>query len=54
MTSLPYGRGEWAVAILHADAINANRKGRPRDGNESGTDGNRAHKRRKTEQDSVS
>ena len=45
---------EWAVAILHADAINASRKGRPRDGNESGTDGNRAHERRKIEQDSVS
>ena len=25
---------EWAVAILHADAVNASRKGRPRDGNE--------------------
>ena len=45
---------EWAVAILHADAINASRKGRARDGNESGTDGNSVHKRRKIEQDSVS
>ena len=26
---------EWAVAILHAEAINASRKGRPRDGKES-------------------
>ena len=43
---------EWAVAILHADAMNANRKGRPGD-NEAGTDGNRAPKRRKIEQDSV-
>ena len=44
---------EWAVAILHADAMNANRKGHPGD-NEAGTDGNRAPKRRKIEQDSVS
>ena len=39
---------EWAVAILHADTINASRKGRPRAGNESSTDGNNVHKRRKT------
>ena len=44
---------EWAVAILHADAMNANRKGRLGD-NEAGTDGNKAPKRRKIEQDSVS
>ena len=43
----PLAGHEWAVAILHAYAINASRKGRPRDGNESGTDGNTAHKRRK-------
>ena len=45
---------EWAVAILHADAVHASRRGRPRDENEYGTDGNRAHKRRRIEQDSVS
>ena len=39
---------EWAVAILHAEAINASRKGRPRDGNESGTNGSSIHKRRRT------
>ena len=39
---------EWALAMLHADAINASRKGRPRDGNESSTDGNNVHKRRRT------
>ena len=40
---------EWVVAILHADAINAGRNGRPRDGNEFGTDGTNIHKRRRTE-----
>ena len=40
---------EWVVAILHAEAINASRKGRPRDGNESGIDGSSIHKRRRTE-----
>ena len=40
---------EWAVAILHANAIDASHKGRPRDGNESGTDGNNVHKSRRTE-----
>ena len=40
---------EWAVAILHAQAINASRKGRPRDGNQSGIDGSNIHKRRRTE-----
>ena len=41
-------RDEWAVAILHADRIKASRKGRLRDGNESGTDGTSIHKRRRT------
>ena len=52
-TRKPLARHKWAVAILHADAMNANRKGHPGD-NEAGTDGNRAPKRRKIEQDSVS